>query len=312
MIGYIKKLFINGVLIDTIYKTGPLWYNESPLKIGSEIDHEPWQYWVTGQIDDIRIYNRALTDEEVQALYLEGQSISTTITIPDTIQNMMQSVELPINTTVLDTSDNIISYQFNFTYDNLKLQYISNSLTGTIADGGSVVVNSSTPGNLAISYMTTTPLNGEGAILNLQFNPLQMGTSKLIISDFLYNTDTITDITNGSITAIGLYGDIDTNQHVQAYDAALALQYSVGLDPLPLSDPTPWENWRIIVGDVDGTDTITANDASLILQHSAGLISTFPVEGSKSLENSIADITISQDNNELVFTSTGEFYGLNI
>ena len=160
--------------------------------------------------------------------------------------------------------------------------------------------------------MTTTPLNGEGAILNLHFNPLKIGTSTLIISDFLYNTDTITDTQNGIVTIIGKYGDIDTNGYVQAYDAALALQYSVGLDPLPLSDPAPWENWRVIVGNVDGVDSITANDASLILQHSTGLISTFPVEGVKSIENPIAAITITQDNDELVFTSSGDLYGLNI
>jgi hypothetical protein len=149
-------------------------------------------------------------------------------------------------------------------------------------------------------------------ILNLQFNPLQMGESELIISDFLYNTYSITDIQNGTVTIIGKYGDIDANDYVQAYDAALALQYSVGLDPLPLTDPLPWENWRVIIGNVDGVGDITANDASLILQHSASIISTFPVEGAKSLEEPIAEITITQDNDELVFTSSGDLYGLNI
>jgi len=274
--------------------------------------HDLSSEFFNGTIDDIRVYNRALNEQEIQALYLEGQSISATITIPDTIQNITQTVELPVNTSTLNTSDNIISYQFNLAYDETKLQYSNADVTGTIADGGTVVVNNSTAGQLEISYMTTTPLSGEGAILNLQFNPLQIDTSELIISDFLYNTDTITDTQNGVVTIIGDYGDIDTNSYVQAYDAALALQYSVGLDPLPITDPTPWENWRVIVGNVDGVDTITANDASLILQHSAGLISTFPVEGSKSLEDPIADITITQDNDELVFTSTGDLFGLNI
>lgn len=147
----------------------------------------------------------------------------------------------------------------------------------------------------------------------MQFNPLTVGTSPLTVTNFLYNTNTIHSITNGSITAIGLYGDIDTNNAVQAYDASIALRYSVGLNPLPTSDPNPWENWRKIVGDVDNTDSITANDASLILQYSAGLITMFPADtGAKSLEDPIADITISQDNNELVFTSTGELFGLNI
>ena len=239
-------------------------------------------------------------------------NIQDSIVIPDTISHISSTIEIPVrNTTSLLTSNNIISYQFNVTYNTNKLQYISSNLTGTIASGGNVVVNSSTPGKLLISYMTSTPLIGTGNLLKLKFQPLQFGTSQLAISNFLYNTDTITNTHNGNYTAIGMYGDIDTNGHVQAYDAALDLQYSVGLDPLPTSAPRPWADWRYIVANVDGSDTISANDASLILQYSAGVISSFPV-GLKSLENPIADITITQGNNELIITSTGELYGLNI
>ena len=240
-------------------------------------------------------------------------TFNATITIPDTILSISQTVELPITTSTLNTSDNNISYQFNLAYDSTKLQYSNYSLTGTIASGGTATVNNSTPGQLQISYMTSTPLSGAGAILKLQFNPLLMGSSDLTITDFLYNTDTITNIDNGLVTVIGEYGDVDANTHIQAYDAALALQYSVSLDPLPTLDPLPWENFRTIMANVDGVDTVTANDASLILQYSAGLISTFPVEGgTKFLQNPIADITITQVNNELVFTTTGELFGLNI
>jgi len=238
--------------------------------------------------------------------------ITATIAMPDTVKHVNNAVTMPINTTALTIPNNAISYQFNLTYDPAKLQYVSNNLTGTIATSGTVTVNSTTPGLLHVSYMTSTPLNGTGSLLNLNFNPLAIGTFPLTISNFLYNTDTIHGITNGHITSIGLYGDIDTNNYVQAYDAALALQYSVGLDPLPLSDPLPWENWRLIVANVDNVNPVSANDASLILQYSAGLISTFPAEGSKSLEDPIADITISQNNSNLVFTSTGTLFGLNI
>jgi len=233
--------------------------------------------------------------------------------INDTITHLGMPVLIPIlDIGTLAPTCNIISYQFDLTYNPAKIQYINNDISGTIASGGTVTVNSSTSGLLHISFMTTTALSGSGPILNLQFNTLNIGTSPLTITNFLYNTDTITDITNGSITAIGLYGDIDTNGYVQAYDAALALQYSVGLDPLPNSEPIPWENWRMIIANVDGVGSVTAIDASLILQHSAGLITLFPVESVKSSENPVADVAITQDNSELVFTSTGELYGLNI
>ncbi len=263
--------------------------------------------------DNTGLTQVTITGNIVHVIGIGSVSCNASILTQDTIVHISNPVTMPVlNTDTLHTSCGIISYQFDMTYDPAKLQYVNKNLTGTIAAGGTVLVNSSTAGLLHVSYMTSTPLIGTGSILNLQFNPLSLGTSPLTITNFLYNTDTIANITNGSITTIGMYGDIDTNGYVQAYDAALALQYSVGIDPLPLSDPRPWENWRIIIGNVDGADTITANDASLILQHSAGLITQFPVEGLKSFENPIADVTITQDNNELVLTSTGELYGLNI
>jgi hypothetical protein len=240
------------------------------------------------------------------------QGIQDTIIIPDTVSHISNTIEIPVrNTTTLTTSNNVISYQFNVTYNAAKMQYIGSNLTGTIASVGNVTVNSSTSGKLVISYMTTIPILGKGNLLKLKFQPLQIGTSQLAISNFLYNTDTIFNTHIGNYSAIGLYGDIDTNTHVQAYDAALDLQYSVGLDPLPITAPRPWLSWRFEVADVDGNDTITANDASLILQYSANLISTFPV-GTKTMENPIANITITQENNELVFKSNGDLFGLNV
>ena len=67
------------------------------------------------------------------------------------------------------------------------------------------------------------------------------------------------------------YGDVDGNGEVQAYDAALTLQYSAEL--------IEFEDWQLIAADVDGNGEVQAYDAALILQYSAGLIDEFPVEG---------------------------------
>lgn len=119
---------------------------------------------------------------------------------------------------------------------------------------------------------------------------------------------------NPSFTVLPtLFGDIDTNKSVQAYDAALALQYSVGLNPLPTMDPLPWSNWRIAVANVDTVGNVTANDASLILQYSAKLISTFPANAKKRGGDApTADVTVSKEGNQLVFRTTGTLYGFNV
>jgi hypothetical protein len=108
-------------------------------------------------------------------------------------------------------------------------------------------------------------------------------------------------------------GDVDDNAFIQAYDAALTLQYSVSLDPLPVVDPLPWEMWRYKTADVDKDDGITANDASLILKHSAGLLSDFNNDSPQYIQKSEpVDVSIEYMNNELVFKSTVNLYGLNI
>ncbi|MBL7108066.1 MAG: hypothetical protein ISS38_02035, partial [Candidatus Cloacimonetes bacterium] len=68
-----------------------------------------------------------------------------------------------------------------------------------------------------------------------------------------------------------IFGDVDGNGEIQAFDAALALQYSAEL--------IEFEEWQILAGDVDGNGIVQAYDAALILQYSAGLIDEFPMEG---------------------------------
>jgi hypothetical protein len=74
------------------------------------------------------------------------------------------------------------------------------------------------------------------------------------------------------------YGDIDENGNVESYDAALLLQYVVGLDPLPELDPLPWDMARLTAADVDGSGELDSYDASLIMQYFVNLIEIFPVE----------------------------------
>ena len=126
----------------------------------------------------------------------------------------------------------------------------------------------------------------------------------------MYNTDTIKNITNGKTSIAYNFGDVDANGFIQAYDAALALQYSVGKSPVGF--PLPWEAWRIKTANVDKTGDVTANDAALILKYSANIISSFPTGNSKSASLSNADVNITLENKTLVFRSSGDLIGLNV
>jgi len=68
-----QKLYLNGVLIDTKSSTGIVTQSQT-IYIGKS----SWlSSHINGKIDDIRIYNRALTEQEILALYTENQPQQT-------------------------------------------------------------------------------------------------------------------------------------------------------------------------------------------------------------------------------------------
>jgi len=67
-----------------------------------------------------------------------------------------------------------------------------------------------------------------------------------------------------------LYGDVNSDGEISAYDAALAARLAVGLDELTAD--------KLKVADVNGDSEVSAYDAALIAQRAVGLISKFPVE----------------------------------
>lgn len=273
-------------------------------------------YWgdSTSYFDEFHVSNVMRTPAEIasRVLSVRGHTIST-----DSITIVAgKSITLPINTSFIDCSDAVISYQFNLDYDTTKLEFESYSKVGTLSQNGVVNINQSVKGILKIGYIGTEIFTGEGTLLNLQFKAINIGRTIPVLAKFLFNTDTVRSISNGAIRIFARYGDVDGNEHIQAYDAALVLQNSVGLDPMPSIDPIPWSSWRIETADVDGNGILSANDAGLILQKSIDLITTFPTEGLNALLRSAivndADVTVVQEGNNLVFKSYGELIGLNV
>ena len=334
------------------------------------------------------------------------------ITIHNDTVSEGQPVVIPVSVSELTAADNVISWQFDLEFDPAILEYTGYDLTGTIAAGGTIEVNTAVAGNLSMSYMNTAALTGAGEIVRLQFNPLAIDTTDLVISNGWLNSTPAEYLTDGTVIVVDavppsaaitysdtinrfadtlmitaafnkamdptnpvqlymtgalahtaemtrvndtLYryqfpvskadgevvvglgngtdlwgnevnpvpvsgetffitkftpGDVDDDGLVLAYDAALALQHSVGLDPLPDVDPLPWENWRDSTANVDGGGGITAYDAALILQFSAGIITEFSGGTKKSV--GAADVSVEFVGNELVFYAYGELLGLNL
>ena len=418
--GVNAKAYINSQLVKTISSPYSIFSNAYDLKFGRRhTSGNP--YFFNGKLDDIAIYNRALTQQEITNLF-NGNSqstLSSTKVFVDAPASVKQNdtLQLSISTETLNTSDNVIAYQTDFSYDTTRYTFLSNNLVGTLNPTGNVVVNSSKNGKLSISYMSQTALSGAGSLVKLKFKSNNtLGQGIFGLSNFLYNITTITSLKSDTVVTIDgipptakitysvnparkgdsllitvkfnekmavspvpqlnlsgqntlansnltkvndttytywwvvekgngavnvnlatgkdlggngivatptqnpsftvlptLFGDIDTNKSVQAYDAALALQYSVGLNPLPTMDALPWSNWRLAVANVDTVGNVTANDAALILQYSAKLITTFPADAKKRGGDApTAVVSVTKEGNQLVFRTTGTLYGFNV
>jgi hypothetical protein len=62
--GAALRLYVNGALASTRAMTGPITASASPLRIGG---NTIWGEFFNGVIDELRIYNRALTAQEIQS-----------------------------------------------------------------------------------------------------------------------------------------------------------------------------------------------------------------------------------------------------
>lgn len=72
------KLYVDGQLIQSRKISGTIFYTDSSLRIGMAIPGNALQYF-KGKIDDVRIYNRAINQQEVTALYTEEFHIYKTV-----------------------------------------------------------------------------------------------------------------------------------------------------------------------------------------------------------------------------------------
>ena len=166
----------------------------------------------------------------------------------------------------------------------------------------------------AISLPLTPSPNVSGISFTINLSELANGCSHIFVrAKDQYGTWSLTN----DFCANSMYGDVDYNGKVQAFDAAIVLQYSVGKDPIPSIDPLPWCDCRFKAADVDGSLKLIAYDAALILQYSIKKITTFPVQKissniTKIKDEKTSDVSLSIENNYLVLRSTGDVIGFNL
>jgi hypothetical protein len=134
------KLYINGLLVETIPSPGILGSNNLPLWFGARPNAGSNSAWYSGKLDDSGIWNRALTEAEILALY-EGCQLAITTQPQD------QSVATSVGTasfTAASSSSNA-TYQWQ---TNLGLGYQNLSNAGQYSGAASSIL---TVSNLSMS-----------------------------------------------------------------------------------------------------------------------------------------------------------------
>ena len=63
------KLYINGLLVNSLAFTGSIFYDGNPILFGKDIDNGSPFITLNGDLDDVRIYGSAFTDQQVLDLY---------------------------------------------------------------------------------------------------------------------------------------------------------------------------------------------------------------------------------------------------
>jgi hypothetical protein len=102
--GSVMKLFVNGLLEDNLAVSETFANNSSDITIGKH-QNPSFPYLVNGIIDDICLYNRALTDDEIVDLFGNGGRVAIDIkpqSCPNSL-NTKSKGRLPV--AILGTSD---------------------------------------------------------------------------------------------------------------------------------------------------------------------------------------------------------------
>jgi hypothetical protein len=299
-------LTVDGATVDMKYKylNGPDWSFEEVARTGSPVPNRSWS-----ELDEVEAWANIFMHDETRFFF------------DDIHTSAGEDITIDIKTSS-NQSRQAISYQFELHYDANTIEYTGYTTEGTVADLGEVVVNSTKDvGVLYISFMTSESFDIINSLIKLNFKVINLdshNTTSPWFNECYIDDQQIYHQVSGTIYIDHfMLGDVDGNQRVQAYDAALTLQYSVGKDPLPLIAPRPWEGWRLQAADVDGVPGITANDAAMILQYSAYVITSFDTNGGengmiKAPNQRLADVEILKDQHNLYFKAFGKLVGFNL
>ncbi len=268
--GSIWKIYVDGTLHQSIDAgtTGSLIASNN-MQIG--VQSGAGSRFFMGTIDDIRIYNRALSSAEILQLYYELNKIEISLTADTIAQNDTITIPVRVN---FKNGKSYNSAQVNFLRNTSALQFVGLDVTNTlVGNAGWSYDTNQTNGVLRTAFAGAQDISGDSVLFKLKFKATgAICTSfPITIDSVLFGTggDSVVK-TNGSvyIEAKPVYGDVDGNGSIQAEDAAQVL--------LELADSITLGCQGLANANVSCDNSVSTQDASNILKFVVQKITSLP------------------------------------
>ncbi|MDZ4120828.1 MAG: C10 family peptidase, partial [Candidatus Cloacimonadaceae bacterium] len=193
---YPDSLWIN-LLKDQLDQGIPLWYSGSTQTVGHVFNIDGYQandyfhvnfgwggsgngyYHIdainpgfTGyNLDQTAIINAVPQDYAIDGVKVRFRAYDAQLTHPITVS---------ISTDPILPGWNVDSYNLSISYPHEGMQFDSAEIGETISEGGNLLVNTSEPGLLQLSWTRDNPLLGGGALLKINFLSTETGSYLII------------------------------------------------------------------------------------------------------------------------------------
>ena len=269
--GNTLKLFIDGVKVAETNANLELNSSVTDLTIGQEHQANGHWYLFNGKLDEMTYWNRALNEEEIQAVYNQGAVDPPINAIHAYVPNQnVFSIDTTYTSVYLEDVPaegfNAFQYTLNYDPDSLNIELLDNM--GTLSEGFDLGINTVNPGQIIVAGSRIDPVTENGNLSNLKISYKTGGVSHITLDDVMFN-EGVPAATTGDArieSTLLVCGDVTGDNSVSALDASHILRHTVRLAP-----QYPLEGRDFIAGDVTSNGAVTAYDAYFVLREIVGL-----------------------------------------
>ena len=164
-----QVIYIDGVALTTSYWTGSInWAHQSNSTIGSHADSVT-NYWLSGMVDDVRVYDQALTAGQIESIASGAAEVSLTV---DPINDAPQATNLTSTSAYIEGDASVAITDIVLSDVDVgdaisATLTLANTATGSLSANNGATYTAGT----GIWSITDTVSNVNAALANVEFNP---------------------------------------------------------------------------------------------------------------------------------------------